>query len=329
MDVEDKIIKFLETDGPTLPTRVAKHIGTDIIIASAHLSNLVKRTKIKLTKLKVGSSPLYYLAGQEEGLLEYAKENLDPQDYKVLLKIKEEQVLREKKLDLISKTALRKLSDFVVPIQVSINGVPELFWRWYALTKEETSKRVAEIIEIDNPKPVQDVKPIVEEKKPEIKKEIVSEKAKEETKIELESVKEKIEPTLKVEPKQEKLTKEEGTVLDNIKEIVENNKIDKFIQKIAEFFQELKIKVEKVEIIRKNSEVDFIIYVPTGVGNIKCYCKAKNKAKCNDKDIASAYMEAKIQKLPLLFIYSKEMAKNIEKFSDSDEFDNLLIKKID
>ncbi|HLC90905.1 MAG TPA: hypothetical protein VJI15_03990, partial [Candidatus Nanoarchaeia archaeon] len=78
MPDEDRILSFLKMTGPTLPTKVAKHIGTEIIIASAHLSDLASRGKVKISKLKVGGSPLYYLPGQEEQLYPFAAGNINP-----------------------------------------------------------------------------------------------------------------------------------------------------------------------------------------------------------------------------------------------------------
>ena len=33
-------------------------------------------------------------------------------------------------------------------------------------------------------------------------------------------------------------------------------------------------------IIKKNSEIDFVLLLPSPVGNLKYYCKAKNKQRC-------------------------------------------------
>ncbi|MFH1276012.1 MAG: hypothetical protein ABIH82_02785, partial [Candidatus Woesearchaeota archaeon] len=72
MLVEDKILDFIKVNGPTLPTKVAKNINQQILFASAHLSDLVSRGKVKISKLKVGGSPLYYLPGQEDQLYPFA-----------------------------------------------------------------------------------------------------------------------------------------------------------------------------------------------------------------------------------------------------------------
>ena len=62
---QDKILNFLKVTGPTLPAKVAKNINTNILLASAHLSDLSSQGKVKISKLKIGGSPLYFLPGQE------------------------------------------------------------------------------------------------------------------------------------------------------------------------------------------------------------------------------------------------------------------------
>ena len=64
MKVVDKILNFLKFSGPSLAMRIAKNIEQDSIIASAYLSELVEQRKIKISNLKIGTSPLYYLPGQ-------------------------------------------------------------------------------------------------------------------------------------------------------------------------------------------------------------------------------------------------------------------------
>src|SRR3989344_2212439 len=119
---QDKIIHFLRLIGPTLPSKVAKNINTEILIASAHLSDLAAQGKVKISRLKVGGSPLYYLPGQEEQLYHFAAGNLNHKDFQVLEQLRQKKVLRENSLDLLSKVALRSLHDFAVPLHVTVAG---------------------------------------------------------------------------------------------------------------------------------------------------------------------------------------------------------------
>ena len=63
--MKDKIIEFIKENGPSLPVQVVSKIGGDSFIANAYLSELVDSKSLLQSSEKVGSVPLYYLAGQE------------------------------------------------------------------------------------------------------------------------------------------------------------------------------------------------------------------------------------------------------------------------
>ena len=151
MNDQDRILQFLRITGPTLPSKVAKNIGSEVLIASAHLSDLSSQGKVKISYLKIGGSPLYYLPGQEAQIYPFAAGNINPKDYIVLEKLKTRKILRENELDLLSKVALRSLRDFAIPLQVVIDGQREIFWRWYLFSDNETNEMIQSIL---NPTPL-------------------------------------------------------------------------------------------------------------------------------------------------------------------------------
>ena len=104
---------------------------------------------------------------------------------------------------------------------------------------------------------------------------------------------------------------------------------DPFLLRIQQFFEERQITVEQSEIIRKNKELDLCVQVPSVVGEITYFCKAKNKKRCDEKDLSAAYMEAQIKKLPLLFLYSDQLTPKVQEMLETDVFLNTLIKKIE
>ena len=71
-DNKEKILSFIKGKGPVLPVEVAKHIDSNILMASAHLAELSSNGKLKISNVKVGGSPLYYLPGQEAQLQKFA-----------------------------------------------------------------------------------------------------------------------------------------------------------------------------------------------------------------------------------------------------------------
>ena len=434
---QEKILIFLKTTGPTLPSKVAKEIKTEILLASAHLSDLRSQGKIKVSNLKVGGSPLYFLPGQEGQLYRFAVGNINQKDFQVLERLKEKGVLQESSLDLISKVALRSLKDFAVPLHVIMGGKKELFWKWYLLSDEETNSIIksmlssyqllvptqkndndeTEIItknqsneelkqnketqmqlsgsqnedltngvdsKLQQQKLVKDDKKIEEkvekelednheqreEQKQESKSEPVTDnsqntkmedKKKHEVHVNIENHKDisreelkkgsknEFKKELKEESKKEskdeskrrlnKITEENShlnekkTFIQKVKEKITNKKNssvrEDFMPVIEDFFNKLNIKIEEHDIVRKNTEVNLFVKVPSVVGCITHFCKAKNKAKCDEKDLSSAYMEARVKKLPLLFIYTKEITKKGYEMLDSGAFENSIIKKIE
>ena len=61
-----KITSILKLKGPSLPVQIAREIQLSSLFAGALLSELAKEKLIKISHMKVGGSPLYFIAGQEE-----------------------------------------------------------------------------------------------------------------------------------------------------------------------------------------------------------------------------------------------------------------------
>lgn len=299
MTDQDKIMQFLRMNGPSLPAKVGKLLNTDLLLASAHLSDLVAQGKVKVSSLKIGGSPLYYVLGQEQQLVHYASGNMNPKDVQVLHSLQEKKLLREKELPLLDKVALRSLKDFAVPLQVTVDGQKELFWKWHLCSAEELdslfrqhfappeeSRELAlAVVPTPFPKP-------------------------EEKTVAMESPAEPASSGLrKTKVKRQKLE-------------------DEFFPIIEESFRRLKISLEQKETVRKNAEMNLIIKVPSAVGMMTYFCKAKNKAKCDEKDLSAAYMQAQIKKLPLLLLYTGELTVKSKEMLESGAFENVIVRKV-
>ena len=334
---QDKILYFLRATGPTLPTKVAKNIKTEILLASAHLSDLTAQGKVKVSHLKVGGSPLYYLQGQEDQLFSFAQNNLNPKDFQVLENLKAEKILKEANLDLLSKVSLRSLQDFAVPLHVTFNGKTELFWKWHLSTNEEANTKISQLItpiqheippemvsgipaslsieaHLAAAQSVPDVSPL-ENTAPEILS-----KAEEKKIVPVEQktlVEEDRAGEVKSKEKEKKSAKTKRTLIE-----------DTFYPTIEHFLKKLEITIEQKELLRKNAEMNFVVRVPSVVGKMTYFCKAKKKGKCDEKDLSSAYMEAQVKKLPLLFLYSEELSKKAEEMLNSGAFENVVAKRI-
>jgi hypothetical protein len=444
MRAEDKILNFLSFNGPSLPIKIAKNIKEELLITSAYLSELAQQRKVKISNLKIGTSPLYYLPGQDSQLVNFTG-GLNRKDHDVLMALKLNGVLKETDLDLLAKVALRSLKDFAVPIHVGFLGKRELFWKWHTLSEIETNQKVTNYLtgikttsneeekenlekrseEVETQKPqvhdqeamanfneqrisvqpqkennqgyppntakeeprqeinqsyppntVQEervrekviernpisqeevnvteripnisVEPTIEVKLPDSQSQLMKEAEiqskvthnfSKEAEIELVESHEKLveKQTPSVEEKSKKsLTKKDKeiekqeSIVSKLKSKVTKKKSGgEFLDSIENYFQELNVDIESHEVIRKNKEVNFAIMVPSVIGKLNYFCKAKSKNRCDEKDLSAAYMEAQVKKRPLLFLYTGDLTKKAKAMMEVNAFENAMIKRMD
>ncbi|MFH1682852.1 MAG: hypothetical protein ABIA37_03575 [Candidatus Woesearchaeota archaeon] len=368
MNDQDQIFSFLKFTGPVLPTQVAKHINTSILLASAHLSDLASQGKVKISGLKIGGSPLYFVPEHKEKLQNFIH-NLNVKDQDVVNNLKEKNVLKDHDLDLLSRVSLRNMKDFAIQLTVNYQGEKEIFWKWYMLSDEQASEYIkdklsppseqpsAEEKKAEEPKeePVQEItepvqKVITEEKqvpaeseetaavepeKEKTKQIDTNEEKKEEKEVIKENKKEKkedkTEEKTEAKPSAEK-DQEKKHLFQKLKEKLKSKKketADDLFSSLELYFKERNIVIQSKETVRKNAEMNLWVEVPSVLGRLTYFCKAKNKKKCDEKDISAAYMEAQAKKLPLLFLHNSEITKKAQEMLDSGAFDNLTIKKIE
>ena len=60
-DIRDKIVLSIKEKGPTIPVFIAKEIGSSILFTSAFLSELLSEKRLKMSHMRIGSSPLYFI----------------------------------------------------------------------------------------------------------------------------------------------------------------------------------------------------------------------------------------------------------------------------
>ena len=62
--IKERIVAILHMKGPSIPAYIAKDIGLNMLFTSAFLSELLSDKKIKISYMRVGNSPVYFLGGQ-------------------------------------------------------------------------------------------------------------------------------------------------------------------------------------------------------------------------------------------------------------------------
>ncbi len=390
MKVEDKILNFLKVSGPSLPIRVAKNIKEDGLITAAYLSDLASQHKVKISKLKIGSSPLYYLPGHEAQLANFT-DGFNPKDIAVFKRLQQEKVIRENDQELLTKVALRNLKDFAIPLHVTSHTGKEIFWKYYLTADNETNEIINLLlggtptpekepeqhvsqtqeapIHTTEPEPIAQVQqtiekrtsdeeqsyppnttvqeqeeqtpsyppnttqeaPAVEQKPIEAQKPAVEQAPTQDVQKEL-SKEERKPPVVEEKPKAKKQEKQKSLVTKLKEKIVGKKKRpsdEVFLPIIETFFTELDIEIIEHEVVRKNSEMDFSLKIPSVVGRLNYYCKAKSKNRCDEKDLSAAYMQAQITKRPLLFLYTGALSKKAEEMLASGAFENAIVKRLE
>jgi len=312
----DKVLQFVKSRGPVLPAQLAKELNQNIIIAGALLSGLADQGKIKISNTKIGGSPVYYTEEQKHKLQDLYK-YLNEKDKRAYDLIKQKGILRDNVLTPLLRVSLRNIKDFARPIEVGTSKGKEIFWRWYMMPMSQAEPRVKEYFQ-----PAKAEEPKTQD--PEPKTQAPEQKPGPETRQE--------EPAEQEKPdqKQETQDSEHRTHEPPTNESEPNTQDpdgDPLYEKTKKYFNKQDIKILDTEIIRKNSEIDYIIEVPSQVGKIKYYCKAKVKKKNNEGDIAQAYVKGQMKKLPVLYLTSGDLTKKAQDAIDT-EYENLKYKKL-
>lgn len=301
-EIKQKIINLIKIRGPSVPVQISGGVGTNTILASALLSELFADGAIKISNMKVGSSPLYFLPGQE-AMLEKFYNYLPGKEIEAFSVLKEKGVLEDAKLEPSIRVALRNIKDFSFPILVNWENQKVLFWKYLTLLDSEMEKRIEAILESRKGVAKPTIK--IEEKPIEIKQ--------------------NIKPTIKVEEKP-KVESEKQKPLIEIKKKREKQKDTMFLERIKaflelkdiEFLQE--IETDKKEVIAK-------IRINSDLGKMIFLLIAKDKKKITEADLIKAYQKAINEKMPCYFLFrgetSKKMQENIESYKNILKIDKI------
>ena len=309
--ISQKVLEIVRLKGPVIPTQVSSDLGTTSLLVSAVLSELVSNSTLKISSVKVGGTPLYYAPGQEEKLQNYTK-YLHEKEVKAYGMLKSDRVLQDSLLEPVVRVALRNIKDFAVPIRVSDSGNVELFWKWYLLPNAE----VEEIIK--NKLHKSEERGGAERETAKTPEKETGSKASEPDEYPGNS---RQQTALKVpegKPSQPVPKK---------KARVQKAKTGDFAKKVAEYFSKNRIEIlQKIE-NRKRSEDDFLVSVPSPVGSIKYYARAKDKKICNEGDLSTAFVQGQNRKMPTLFLTSGKITKKAGEMLQK-EFSGMSMKQL-
>ena len=102
---------------------------------------------------------------------------------------------------------------------------------------------------------------------------------------------------------------------------------DKFFRRVKRYFDQNKIVIKTFKIKRKEADIEFVVEVPSSVGNLVYYCKAKDKKKVNDGDLSSLFIDAQRKKMPVLYLVTGDLTKKAQQLLET-EFSSMSVKKV-
>ncbi len=301
---KEKILSTLRQKGPSFPSRISREVGISPLFVSALLSELLSERKLKLSHMKVGSSPIYLIPGQETRLEEFSQ-YLNNRERDAFNIIKEKSVLEDEKLAPAIRVALRSIKDFAIPVSVKVRGETKLFWKFFTATDETAKEKIQSII-------LPALPPAIKEEK--VEPLPISPKVEEF--IEPANAVENIvhEPEAKPE---RRLEKEPPMALIETKTPIQRSEKPKkeyeFPNSIKDYLLAKDIEVLE-DLLNKKKEFISKIRIDTLFGKQEYYLTAKEKKKVSEQDLAIAVQKAQAEKMPALFIAPGDLDKNAKEY---------------
>jgi hypothetical protein len=317
--IREKILSILRFRGPLLPVHIANETGLTMLFASAFLSELLSDKKIKMSHMKVGSSPVYFLPGHESQLEKYSN-HLKSREKDAFILLKEKRIIKDSQQQPAIRVALRSIRDFAIPFKKN----NETYWRYFAVpesefqeeqksieqheyveakqkifdTKErEIGEKIIKDIKIEDIENIRKEKEKLEEitrKKPEEKEKIVIEKEPEKPE-EIKKIRKKAVVRKKSSPK---------------KTLQKNN--EKFFNQVKEFLSKESIEIVNIEGFGK----DEILFRIKAEGEEKLLV-AYNKKKISENEIIKASKKASELNLKYILLSMGEPSKKLASLIES------------
>ena len=320
--IKEKIVDLLRIKGPSLPIQLSREINISSLFVSAFLSELTDEKKIKVSSLKVGGSPLYFLEGQELQLEKFYN-YLHPKEGEAFLLIRENKILKDSDQDPAIRVALRAIRDF----SAGFTKNNEIYWRYLQIPESEAYKL------IDNKYSTRQVEPEQKQEPKEEKREVIIQEE-----IKQDEPKQIIEPpkSLEIVPesKQEPTPKKTKTPKTKLPKIIEtsvekefanplaNKPIEKpkkekekseFVLNTIEFLKNNHFKIIE-EKDHKAKEYLCITQINTPLGPINFLTEAKDKKSISDTDLQKFLSTAQAIPLPALVLYTGELNKKAQEY---------------
>ena len=288
--IKEKIINYLQEKGPSLPIPLSKHVEISPMFTSAILAELLGEKVLKVSDIKIGSSPLYLIPGQENQLEKFANYLKDVKK-EAFLRLKQKKILIDSEESPAIRVALRSLKDFAIPLKFK----DKLIWKYFTTSNEEIRNIISRTNEEYQPN--QNQEDLQHNRIPQ-KKEAQITFEKTHLPVVKEEIREKEKPILEIKEKKG-FNKKQADI--------------KFLEEIKGFLIKKDIELLKeVEIDKK--QVIAIVRINSDLGKLKFLLIAKDKKRVSPGDLTIAYQKAIEEKMPCFFLSRGEHSKNIQEF---------------
>ncbi len=283
---KEEVFQAIKAKGYVIPSDLTRQFRLDTFMIGAVLSDLVREKKLQISRVKIGSSPVYYIPEQREKLqdLYSCLGEKDKQTYQLL---KKELVLCDADQPPLVRVSLRTIKDYAKLIEVTIAGQTQLFWKWYLATDTEVHTAITGLLTQKFP-PLPQGR-FEEKKEKSSKKQLLEEKNVDEPSPQA------IQHHLSLEP-----------TVASTAPVFESK--DPFAHVVQEYFQAKNIQLVHLKTIKKG-ELECLVKIPSTLGTIIYYCKAKKKKTCTEGDLATAFVAAQLRKLPALVLTTGQIPK--------------------
>ncbi len=337
----DVVLRLVRTRGPVIPNELKRDLKQgDTVLLGAMLSELASKGLVKISKVKIGGSPFYY-DPQQPATLEKATGHLNEKDQRTWRLLKERKVLRDDEQDALTRVSLRNIPDYSVRLEASAGDEQMIFWKYYLVPDEEAERLIKAKLgvsqsapgeaPVERPaeKPVESPTPgtIRPEKKIITEKPVIPPPS---TRTETipPPKPEQPKPETKPEPKPRKPRQKKEALPDAQTTITAMEGIeDEFYDEVKRFFDKSGIAVKEQRLVKRKSELDFIILLPTPVGQAEYFCKARSKKRSNDGDLASAKLQGMNRHLPVVYLTNGDLTRKAELMLAA-ELKGVVVKRI-
>lgn len=286
---KERILNIIREKGPSLPVQIARTINVSPLFTSVFLSELYEESKLRMSHLKIGSSSLYLVPGQENQIEKFI-EHLNPREKETFFLLKREGILEDEKQTPVTRVAIRAIKDFAIPFKLTINNTEKIFWKYSLLSEEEVNLKLQKLFNPLAPLPEKPKKPELKVATPETLD--IPEKPIEEAEAE------EIPHSDSEKPKKSKRKSEH---LD-------------FPEKLKEYLIAKEVEILE-SVLEKKKEFMAKVRADTIFGKQEYYLIAKDKKKIGETDLVLALQKAQTEKMPALIMCPGEIDKKAAQYA--------------